>query len=50
MAIANALDRVPADDPGIVAPANCQVPPGSTCPSDPASSSSPPSPTPMPTS
>jgi len=49
VAIANALTAVPADDPRIVAPADCQVPPGSTCPSDPPSGSSAPSPTPTPT-
>lgn len=40
--VANALTLLSADDPRIVAPANCQVPPGSTCPSD--------SPTPLPNS
>jgi hypothetical protein len=33
VAVAESLVAVPATDPRIVAPANCQVPPGSTCPS-----------------
>jgi hypothetical protein len=50
VALANSLIAVPVDDPRIVAPADCHVPPGSTCPSgSPALSPSPsPSPTPTP--
>jgi hypothetical protein len=33
VAVAESLIAVPATDPRIVPPANCQVPPGSTCPS-----------------
>ena len=44
VAVAESLIAVPATDPRIVAPVNCQVPPGSTCPS----STDSPTPTPTP--
>lgn len=46
VAVANALTAVSVDDPRIVAPTNCQVPAGSSCPSDPPATVSP---TPNPT-
>lgn len=48
LAVANALAPVAVDDPRIIAPAGCQVPAGSTCPSDPAATGGP-TPTPTPT-
>jgi hypothetical protein len=47
--VADSLVLLSPDDPRIVAPADCQVPPGSTCPSDSPTAIPTPTPTPSPT-